>query len=52
MFCGVGGLTYGLQQADINVVAGLDVDETCKYAFEENNDAEVHLKRHSQIYEC
>ena len=24
---------------DINVVAGLDVDETCKYAFEENNDA-------------
>ena len=39
MFCGVGGLTYGLQQADINVVAGLDVDETCKYAFEENNDA-------------
>ena len=23
MFCGVGGLTYGLQQADIDVVAGL-----------------------------
>ncbi len=40
MFCGVGGLTYGLQQADINVVAGLDVDETCKYAFEENNEAD------------
>ena len=39
LFCGVGGLTYGLQQADINVVAGLDVDETCKYAFQENNKA-------------
>ena len=37
LFCGVGGLTYGLQQAGINVVAGLDVDETCKYPFEENN---------------
>ena len=39
LFCGVGGLTYGLQQAGINVVAGLDVDKTCKYAFEENNEA-------------
>ena len=39
MFCGVGGLTYGLQQAGINVVAGLDVDETCKYPFEKNNNA-------------
>ena len=39
LFCGVGGLTYGLQQAGINVVAGLDIDETCKYPFKENNKA-------------
>ena len=39
LFCGVGGLTYGLQQSGINVVAGLDVDEKCRYPFEENNDA-------------
>ncbi len=39
LFCGVGGLTYGLKQAGINVVAGLDIDETCKYAYEKNNDA-------------
>ena len=40
LFCGVGGLTYGLQQADINVVAGLDIDDTCKYPFEHNNNAD------------
>ncbi len=40
LFCGVGGLKYGLQQAGINVVAGLDIDETCKYPFEENNPSE------------
>ena len=39
LFCGVGGLTYGLRQAGINVVAGLDIDERCRYPFEENNDA-------------
>lgn len=39
LFCGVGGLTYGLQQADIDVIAGLDVDETCKFPFEENNNS-------------
>ena len=39
LFCGVGGLTHGLQQAGINVIAGIDVDPTCKYAYEKNNDA-------------
>ena len=40
LFCGVGGLTYGLRKAGIKVVAGLDIDETCKYPFEENNNEE------------
>ena len=39
LFCGVGGLSYGLQQAGLQVVAGVDADKTCKYAFETNNDA-------------
>ena len=39
LFCGVGGLTYGLKKAGIKVVAGVDYDETCKYAFEKNNKA-------------
>jgi DNA (cytosine-5)-methyltransferase 1 len=37
IFCGVGGLTYGLQRAGLAVVAGIDFDGTCKYAYEYNN---------------
>ena len=37
LFCGVGGLTYGLKNAGIEVVAGVDNDETCKFAYEKNN---------------
>lgn len=40
LFCGVGGLTCGLQKAGLNVVAGFDSDSTCKYAYEYNNNAE------------
>ena len=38
LFCGIGGLSYGLRQADIDVLAGLDNDESCSYAYEKNND--------------
>ena len=38
LFCGIGGLTYGLQQADINVLAGLDNDKSCEYSYEKNNN--------------
>ena len=37
LFCGVGGLTRGLLNAGIEVVAGYDIDESCKYAYEHNN---------------
>lgn len=39
LFCGIGGLTYGLQQAGIKVLAGVDIDSSCKYAYEKNNNA-------------
>ena len=39
LFCGVGGLTHGIQQSGINVVAGYDIDESCRYAYESNNNA-------------
>ena len=36
-FCGAGGLTRGLLDAGIDVVAGFDNDESCKETFEKNN---------------
>lgn len=39
LFCGVGGLTHGLVKEKFNVKAGIDFDNSCKYAFEKNNNA-------------
>jgi DNA (cytosine-5)-methyltransferase 1 len=39
LFCGIGGLSHGFVKEGFNVVAGIDDDETCKYAYETNNDA-------------
>lgn len=36
-FCGGGGMTYGLRQAGINVVAGIDFDNDAKATYESNN---------------
>lgn len=36
LFCGAGGLSCGLQEAGIEVVAGLDFDQRCEYPFTEN----------------
>ena len=40
LFCGVGGLTRGLEEAGIPVAAGIDVDGSCRFAFEQNNEAQ------------
>ena len=39
LFCGVGGLSYGLKQEGLNIIAGLDIDKTCRFAYEYNNEA-------------
>lgn len=36
-FCGAGGLTRGLLDAGIDVVAGFDCDEGCRTTYEHNN---------------
>lgn len=40
LFCGSGGLSYGLQEAGISVVKGVDKDPDAKHAYEANVDAE------------
>ncbi|CNK42175.1 MULTISPECIES: DNA cytosine methyltransferase [Yersinia] len=39
LFCGAGGLTHGLIKSGINVVAGYDIEESCRFAYEHNNNA-------------
>jgi DNA (cytosine-5)-methyltransferase 1 len=39
LFCGAGGLTHGFRLEKYAVVAGVDVDEACRFAYEHNNSA-------------
>lgn len=39
LFCGAGGLSLGLKQSGIQISAGIDLDPTCKFPYEENLNA-------------
>lgn len=39
LFCGVGGLTHGLERAGVNVVLGVDIDSSCRHPIEANTSA-------------
>ena len=43
LFCGVGGLTKGLSNSGLHVIAGFDNDKSCEYAYSHNNNAVFHL---------
>ncbi len=45
LFCGVGGLTHGLRRAGIDVAAGIDLDGTCRFAYEHNNSPSKFIER-------
>lgn len=38
LFCGAGGLTQGLRQAGVKVVAGVDCEEACKHPYTANHE--------------
>jgi DNA (cytosine-5)-methyltransferase 1 len=39
LFCGIGGLSHGFVKEGFDVVAGIDFEPSCKFPFEENNNA-------------
>ncbi len=44
LFCGAGGLTYGLRQAGIKVEAGIDIDSQAEFAYSANNPGTEFLR--------
>jgi DNA (cytosine-5)-methyltransferase 1 len=44
VFCGVGGLTRGLEKSGIDVKIGVDIDPACEFPYSANNNAEFLLK--------
>lgn len=39
LFCGIGGLSYGMKSHGLHIIEGFDIDDTCKYAYETNTGA-------------
>lgn len=39
LFCGAGALSHGFLLEGFSIACGYDIDETCRFAFEENNNA-------------
>ena len=44
LFCGAGGLSYGMQQVGIEIAGGIDLDPACKHPFETNVDSTFHQR--------
>lgn len=44
LFCGIGGLSYGLKCQGMKILAGFDLDYTCQYAYETNTDGKFYYR--------
>ena len=44
LFCGAGGLSYGLSREGMSVRAGFDLDPACKWPFERNVRTDFHCR--------
>lgn len=50
LFCGIGGLTRGLIDSGLNVIAGFDIDPTCQYTYVHNNNVPYHMQNVREIH--
>ena len=44
LFCGIGGLSYGMKSSGFDILAGYDLDWTCQYAYETNTGGKFFFK--------
>lgn len=44
LFCGIGGLSFGMKSKGFHICGGFDLDKTCRFAYEYNNDAPFFYK--------
>ena len=42
LFCGAGGLSFGMKRAGLDIAAGIDIDPVCRHPFESNVGARFH----------
>lgn len=49
LFCGIGGLSYGMKSSGLKILAGFDIDSTCRYAYETNNEATFYYKNIKEV---
>lgn len=49
LFCGAGGLSFGMMQAGVQICAGIDSDPACRHPFERNVGAKFHERDVAEI---
>ena len=47
LFCGAGGLSYGMLLSGIEIAAGIDADPACRHPYSENVRSAFHEQGHS-----
>lgn len=49
LFCGAGGLAFGLKAAGLRIAAGVDLDPACRYPLESNTGAKFECRDIAQL---